>query len=117
MSDDLESGSGRASETVKAILKSTTGNDRWEIQAPLHVPVVKLLKKILSGVSMATCNDQGNIIPYRLYYEEKEKYLLDAETLQQAGFQAGHCLVIAQEARAGANNKMTSRKVLGGNLR
>jgi hypothetical protein len=92
-----------ASTTAEAILKNTTSTDQWQITVPLLISVAKILQKIVSDARFGfpATDHLGNRIAYRLFYDEGDRHLAEADTLGAVGFQDNHTLVVTTETRAG----------------
>lgn len=87
----------------KIKLTSTMGNDTWEVDAPATVEVHRLISKFVKTAAFGfkPTDDSGNMIPYRLMWTERNRYLSESETLLQAGVPDGDTLAMTHEARAG----------------
>jgi proteasome lid subunit RPN8/RPN11 len=92
-------------ESIPVILKTAMGVDAWDIELPVTVPVAALLVKLVRApdFGLREHDDDGNLVPYRLMWEEGSRYLSETETLKTAQVQAHHTLIVTQEARAGGS--------------
>ncbi|MEU2280691.1 EsaB/YukD family protein [Streptomyces sp. NPDC013178] len=92
-----------APETVPIILRASFGTGSWDISLPLDVNVAAIIKKLVSrpDLGFTEQDSSGLRIPYRLRWQEGNRYLLEGETLRAAQVTAGHTLVMSAEARAG----------------
>ena len=90
-------------ETIAVLLGSTMGTDEWEISPPLDVPAQALITKFVRTPEFGfrDHDDNGNPIPYRLLWQQANRYLGESETLRAAGVAEGHKLLMTFEARAG----------------
>lgn len=89
--------------TIHVILSNTMANEEWDLNPPVDVQAHVLLRKIVVETGARERDEGGILIPYRLMWTEGDRYLAESETLKQAGVQDGHHLVLAYEARAGAD--------------
>lgn len=91
----------RQIRTIK--LTSTMGTDTWEVDAPATVEVHRLIAKFVRTASFGfkPTDDAGTLIPYRLMWTERNRYLNESETLLEAGVTNGDTLAMTHEARAG----------------
>lgn len=89
--------------TLTLVLSSSVGADSWDVTVPSNVEAHRLMGQFVrsSELGFKATDDAGNRIPYRLMWEQGQRYLGDAETLRQAGVANGDTLVMAHEARAG----------------
>ena len=94
-------------EKIHVVLGSTLGTDEWDVDPPVDVPVQALIRKFLRTpeFGLPERDDNGNLIPYRLLWKEKQRYLGESETLRSAGVQEGNVLIMAYEARAGLTRR------------
>jgi hypothetical protein len=90
-------------ESIPIVLKTAMGTQEWELSVPLDIAVMRLIIKFIRepDLGFRERDDNGNLIPYRLMYQEGDRYLAESETLRKAGVQANHTLVLMHEARAG----------------
>lgn len=92
-------------ERIHVVIATTMGTGQWDAELPIDVPVQALISRLIDSPSLPfrRQNEAGVTIPYRLMWKEGDRYLVESETLREAGVQAGHTLVMAQEARAGTS--------------
>ncbi|CAM5519418.1 EsaB/YukD family protein [Streptomyces aurantiogriseus] len=92
-----------APETIPVILRASFGTGSWDISLPLDVNVAAIIKKLIGTANLGfTEQDSSGLrIPYRLRWQEGNRYLLEGETLRAAQVAAGHTLIMSAEARAG----------------
>ena len=88
-------------ESVSVVLSNTMANEEWELDAPTDIATYLLVQKLVMETKARANDDAGNPIPYRLRWEEDDRYLSESETLEEAGVQNGHRLALAYETRAG----------------
>jgi hypothetical protein len=88
-------------DTINVVLSNTLSNQEWDLSPPLSVQTHVLLKKIVQETHARERDDNGLPIPYRLMWTEGDRYLMESETLKQAGVLDGHHLILAYEPRAG----------------
>ena len=72
------------------------GPDTWEVDAPATVEVHRLIAKFIKTAAFGfkATDDAGTLIPYRLMWTEKNRYLTESETLSQAGVADGDTLAM-----------------------
>ena len=89
--------------SLKLVLTNQMSNQEWDIEPPVDVSVATLIHKFISTPSLgiAETDEAGNRIPWRLMWDQGNRYLSENETLATAGVQEGHTLVMAYEPRAG----------------
>jgi hypothetical protein len=90
--------------TIKLILANQMLNQEWDIEPPVDVSVAALIRKFVSTPTLGIpeTDDAGNRIPWRLMWDQGNRYLSEHETLAAAGVAEGHMLMMAYEPRAGA---------------
>jgi WXG100 protein secretion system (Wss), protein YukD len=94
-------------ERIHVVIATTMGTGQWDADLPIDVPVQALITRLIDSPSLPfrRQNEAGITIPYRLMWKEGDRYLVESETLREASVQAGHTLVMAQEARAGTTGR------------
>lgn len=90
-------------KTIRLILANQMMNQEWDIELPVDVSVAGLIRKFLSEPSLGIpeTDDGGNRIPWRLMWDQGNRYLSEHETLATASVQEGNMLMMAYEPRAG----------------
>ncbi|MBO4160483.1 MULTISPECIES: hypothetical protein [Micromonospora] len=90
-------------ESIPVILATTMLTEKWDVSLPLDIPVQGIIAKIVANPALPfPQQDQtGNVIPYRLMWQERNRFLGVSETLRSAQVEAGHTLIMTREARAG----------------
>jgi hypothetical protein len=90
-------------ERVAIVLATTMNTDRWDLMLPLDIAVQSLVLKLIDAPQLPfrAQDDSGVRIPYRLMWQEGNRYLNESETLRAAGVETGHTLIMTHEARAG----------------
>jgi hypothetical protein len=90
-------------ERISVIIATTMATSQWDIELPIDIPVQALISRLIRepGLPFSEQGPGGAAIPYRLMWKERNRYLGEAETLREAGVEAGHTLVMTHEARAG----------------
>jgi hypothetical protein len=93
-------------ETIPVNLTSTLGTAEWEVDLPLDVAVQSLIAKFVRDpqFDFRERDEAGNLIPYRLLWQDRNRYLSESETLRIAGVERNNTLVMAHEPRAGLGN-------------
>ena len=77
---------------VGIILRTGFGQDEWDLTLPLNVVVQALISRMTKEASLglSALDSDGNRIPYRLMWQEGERYLAESETLGEAGVKDTH---------------------------
>jgi hypothetical protein len=89
-------------ERIQVIIATTMGTNQWDTELPVDIPVQALITRLIAVPTLPFAErNAAGAIPYRLMWREGDRYLIESETLREAGVQAGNTLVMAQEARAG----------------
>ena len=105
-------------KTIKLILANQMLNQEWDIEPPVDVSVAALIRKFVSTPSLGIpeTDEAGNRIPWRLMWDQGNRYLAEHETLAAAGVQEGNMLMMAYEPRAGACEVYITVHALQGEL-
>ncbi|MEU7617844.1 hypothetical protein AB0M91_03225 [Micromonospora rifamycinica] len=90
-------------ESIPVILATTMLTEKWDVNLPLDIPVQGIIAKIVANPALPFPHqDQtGNVIPYRLMWQERNRFLGESETLRAAQVEPGNTLIMTREARAG----------------
>jgi hypothetical protein len=90
-------------DTIEIVLETTLGTQAWDLTLPINIPVQALIARFLREptLNFKPQDDAGNPIPYRIMWKEGSRYLRESETLQEAGIENHHTLIMTHEARAG----------------
>jgi hypothetical protein len=93
------------SPTIPVIMATTMATQQWTLNLPTRVVVQAIIAKIISTPEMnfREQDDNGRRVPYRLMWTEGDRLLQETETLEQAGVQPNHTLIMTHQARAGAD--------------
>ncbi len=92
-----------APEAIPIILRASFGTNSWDLSLPLDINISAIIRKLIrSNLGFEEQDSTGARIPYRLHWQEGNRYLLEGETLRTAQVAARHTLTMSAEARAGA---------------
>lgn len=89
--------------TIRVILTTTMATQSWFLDLPTRVAVQAIIAKIihLPDMDFREQDDNGRRVPYRIMWNEGNRMLQETETLERAGVQPDHTLVMTHQARAG----------------
>lgn len=90
-------------EQIPIILGTTMATDQWDLHLPVRIVVQAIIEKLVASPELPfrEQDDNGRRVPYRLMWREGDRILNESETLEGAGVQPHHTLVMTRQARAG----------------
>jgi len=91
------------SKHVKVL--DVSGSRMSEVEAPDDVPVNRLLALLVERMNLPLNSPDGQIMSYKLHHRRTGQQLLDNQTLNQSGVQAGDELRLQPEITAGRTPK------------
>jgi uncharacterized ubiquitin-like protein YukD len=88
-------------ETVMMRIWDVTGSRSQQVEAPLDVPIRRLLVILVERMNLPLNSPDGQIMIYKLHHKRSGQQLLDDRTLAEAGVRDGDDLRLQPEITAG----------------
>ena len=85
-----------SNDWVTVRVTTTTATEIWEVPLPRWAVVRQILQKMRDNEEMAlpTIGHLGDVIEYRMLWQEGQRELSPSETLGEAGVEDGHNLIL-----------------------
>ena len=87
--------------TVMMRIWDVTGSRSQQVEAPLDVPICRLLVILVERMTLPLNSPDGQIMSYKLHHKRSGQQLLDDQTLAEAGVRDGDDLRLQPEITAG----------------
>ena len=87
--------------TVMMRIWEVTGSRSQQVEAPLDVPIRRLLVILVERMKLPLNSPDGQIMSYKLHHKRSGQQLLDDQTLGDAGVRNGDDLRLQPEITAG----------------
>ncbi len=87
--------------TVMMRVWDVTGSRSRQVEAPLDVPIRRLLVILVERMNLPLNSPDGQIMSYKLHHKRSGQQLLDDQTLAEAGVRDSDDLRLQPEITAG----------------
>jgi uncharacterized ubiquitin-like protein YukD len=89
--------------TIRMRIWDATGSKSQDVEAPIDVPVRRLLVILVERMSLPINSPDGQLMSYKLHHRRSGRQLLDGESLGDAGVIDGDELRLQPEITAGVS--------------